>query len=171
MGFCECCAVSWENQGRCTLKKELFGTAGNDLIIRVHYESKCTKPFSHIITFNYHNHPLIRFCLALQMKEPRLRRWWDQRRFTQELSRDSTICQGGAKYALSLTLPLDYPTESSRIGTQIAWLIFLLKVRLHWYSSPATCSSLLFSFFPLYFLFKFHLVNIQCNNIGFRCAI
>lgn len=53
-------SVSWESQGRCTLKKEFFGKTGNDLIIRVLYESECAKPFSHIITFNYHNHPLIR---------------------------------------------------------------------------------------------------------------
>lgn len=53
-------SVSWESEGRCTLKKECLGKAGNDLIIRVLYESKCAKPFSHIITFNYHNHALIR---------------------------------------------------------------------------------------------------------------
>lgn len=54
-------------------RRSFWGKARDDLIIRVRYQPECAKPFSHIITFNYHCHPLIRFCLVLQMKEPRLR--------------------------------------------------------------------------------------------------
>lgn len=60
-------------RGKYTQKKELLGKASDDLIIRVHYESRCVQPFSHIITFNDHNHPLTRSCLALQMKTLSLR--------------------------------------------------------------------------------------------------
>lgn len=100
------------------MKEEIWRKVRNDLIIRVQHESKCAEPFSHVTTSLYHNHPQIRLCLALAMKKLRLR---GMARSVQVHSvvkqRFKSISKWCHVCPLPL-LPLDYSTESSRVGTK-----------------------------------------------------
>lgn len=115
--------------------------AGEDQITRVQREFKCPQLFRHIITFNYHNHPLIRFCLALQMKELRLRETACSVQVHSVIKRRWESVPLWRPIRPLPMLHLGCSAERNRAATDKTWLIFLLKLRLNSGGSRATCST------------------------------